>query len=170
MDNVTPITFLYTVLASQRSTPGPDFKKNYLTLMHLCHRDRHPGFDRHISQQLIAVHNILIDPVTRKNYDCSGLRAVMRKDTTHFRQMCNPRPPYECLDDLWNWLLPWKSISNHSTMTHCADAFFKEGCNITNTNRKHFLFRLRKGQCNISFRSFNFLSAYFFPGLSFCKA
>ena len=28
MDNVTTNTFVYTVLASQRSTPGPDLKKN----------------------------------------------------------------------------------------------------------------------------------------------
>ena len=46
MDNVTPTTFLYTVLASERSTPGPDLKKNYLTLMRLCHPDHHPGIDR----------------------------------------------------------------------------------------------------------------------------
>ena len=58
MDNVIITTFLNTVLASQRFTPGPDLKKNYLTLMRLCHPDRHPGIDRHISQQLIAVHNI----------------------------------------------------------------------------------------------------------------
>ena len=66
MDNVIPTTFLYTVLASQRSTRGPNSKSNYITLMRLCHPDRHPGLDRHISQQLIAVHNILTDPVTRK--------------------------------------------------------------------------------------------------------
>ena len=101
MDNVIPTTFLYTVLASQRSTPGPDLKKNYLTLMRLCHPDCHLGIDRHISQQLIAVHDILTDPVTRKIYDCCGVRAVTRKDTTHFCQMCNPRPLYESLDDLW---------------------------------------------------------------------
>ena len=29
IDNVNPTTLLYTVLASQRSTPGPDLKKNY---------------------------------------------------------------------------------------------------------------------------------------------
>ena len=92
MDNVIPITFLYTVLASQRSTLGIDLKKNYLTLMHLCHPDRHPGIDRHIFRQLIAVHNILTYPVTRKIYDCCGLRAETQKDTTHFCQMCNPRP------------------------------------------------------------------------------
>ena len=101
MDKVIPTTFLYTVLASQCSTPGPDLKKNYLTLMRLCHPDRHPGINRHISQQLIAVHNILTDLVTWKIYDCCGVRAVTRKDTTHFCQMCNPRPLYESLDDLW---------------------------------------------------------------------
>ena len=90
MDSVTPTTFLYSVLASQHSTPGPDFKKNYLILMRLCHPDRNPGIDRHISQQLIAVHNILTDPVTRKIYNCCGVRAVTRRDTTHFRRMCNP--------------------------------------------------------------------------------
>ena len=92
MDNVTPTTFLYTVLASQRSTPGPDLKEDYLTLMRLCHPERHPDFDRHISQQLIAVYNILTDPVTRKIYDCCGVPAVTRKDTTLFCQMCNPPP------------------------------------------------------------------------------
>ena len=101
MDNVIPTTFLYTVLASQRSTPGPDLRKNYLTLMRLCHPDRHPGIDRPISQHFIAVHNILTDPVTRKIYDCCGVRPVTRKDTTHFCQMCNPRPLYESLEDLW---------------------------------------------------------------------
>ena len=116
MDNVTPTTFLNTVLASQRSTPRPDLKKNYLTLMRLCHSDRHPGIDRHISQQLIAVHNFLIDPVTRKIYDCCGVRAVMRKDATHFCQMRNPRLLYESLNDLWNWLTTCKSISNPDTM------------------------------------------------------
>ena len=100
-DNVIPTTFLYTVLASQRSTPGPDLKKNYLTLTRLCHPDRHPGIVRHISQQLVAVHNILTEPVTGQIYDCGGVRAVTRKDTTHFCQMCNPRPLYESLDDLW---------------------------------------------------------------------
>ena len=52
--------------------------------MRLCHLDRHPGFDRCISQQLIAVHKILIDPVIRKIYDRCGVRAVMRKYTTFF--------------------------------------------------------------------------------------
>ena len=117
MDNVNPSTFRYTVLASQRSTPGPDLKKNYLTLMCLCHLDRHPGIDRHISQQLIAVHNILTDPVTRDIYDCCGVRAVTRKDTTHFCHLCNPLPHlYETLDDLWKWLTTCKSISTHDTM------------------------------------------------------
>ena len=69
--------------------------------MRLCHPDRHPGFDRHISKQLIAVHILLTDTVTRKIYDCCDVRAVTRKDTTHFFRMCNPRPLYESLDDLW---------------------------------------------------------------------
>ena len=99
-DDVIPTSFLYTFLASQGSTHGPGLKNNYLTLMRLCHSDRHPGIDRHISQQLIAVHNILTYLVTRKIYDCCGVRAVTRKDTTHFCQTCNPRPPYESLDDL----------------------------------------------------------------------
>ena len=101
MDNFNPTTFLNTVLASQRSKLGPDFKKNYLTLMRLCHPYHHPGIDRHLSQQLIAVHNTLTDPVTLKIYDCCGVRVVTRKDTTLFCQMCNPRPLHESLDDLW---------------------------------------------------------------------
>ena len=149
MDIVTPTTFLYTFLASQRSTHGPDLKRNYLTLMRLCHPDRHPGIDRHISQQLLAVHNIWTDLVTRRISNCCGVRAVTRKDTTHFFPMCNPRPLYESLDELWKWLTTCKSISNQDTMTQCADAFFKEACNITNTNRKHFSFYLRKVQFNI---------------------
>ena len=79
MHTVNPTTVLYTVLASQRSTPGPDLKKNYLTMMRLCHPDRHPGIDRHTSQQLLAVHSILTDPVTRKIYDCFGVRAVTER-------------------------------------------------------------------------------------------
>ena len=114
MDNVTPTTFLYTILASQRFPSGPDLKKNYLTLMRLCHPDRHPGINRHISQQLIAVHNVLTDTVTRKIYDCCGVRAVTRKNITHFFQTCNPRPLYEPLDDLQ--LTTCKSISTHDKM------------------------------------------------------
>ena len=38
MDNVNPTTSLYTFLASQQSTPGPDFKNIYLTLMRLPSR------------------------------------------------------------------------------------------------------------------------------------
>ena len=101
MDIVNPTTFLYTVLASQRFTSGPDLKKNYFTLMRLCHPDCHPSIDRHISQQLIAAHNNLTNPVTRKIYDCCGVRAVTWKNTTHFCQMCNPRSLYESVDDLW---------------------------------------------------------------------
>ena len=141
--------------------------------MPLCHLDRHSGIcgiDRHISQQLIAVHKILIDPVTRKIYHCYAVSAVMRKDTTHSCQMCKPRRLYESLHDLWNWHTTWKSISNHNTMTQCADELFEEGCNITNTNRKRILFYLRECQFFISFRSFIFLSAHLFPGLPFCKA
>ena len=134
MDNVIPTTLLYTVLASQRSTPGPDLKKNYITLKPLGHPDFHPGIDRHISQQLIAVHLILTDPVTRKIYDCCGVRAVTRKDTTHFCQVYNPRLFTNPSMTFGNDLQP--------AMTQCADAFFKEGCNITNTNRKHFSFFL----------------------------
>ena len=33
--------------------------------MRICKPDRHPGVGRHISQQLVAIHNILIDPATR---------------------------------------------------------------------------------------------------------
>ena len=101
LDNVTPTTFLYTILTSRRSTLGPDFEKTYLSLMRLCHPDRHPGIDRHISQQLTAVHNILTDPVIRKIYDCCGVRSVTRKDTAHFCQLCNPRHLYESFIDLW---------------------------------------------------------------------
>ena len=37
--------------------------------------------------------------------------------------------------------------------------------------QKHFyFFYLRKGQFNISFWSFHFLSAHLFPGLPFCEA
>ena len=164
MDNVIPTTFLYTVLASQCSTPGHDHKNNFLTLMRLCHPHRHPGIDRHISQQLIAVHNILTDSVTRKIYDCCGVRAVTRKNTTHFY-------PLGVTPALFTNPSMTFGIDLQPAMTQCSDAFFKEGCNITNTNRNiSSSFYLRKGQFNISFRSFNFLSAHSFPGLPFCKA
>ena len=48
--------------------------------MCLCHPDRHTGIDRHIFPQIIAVLNILTDRVTRKIYECCGVRAVTRKD------------------------------------------------------------------------------------------
>ena len=101
MDKVTPTNFLYTVLAADRHTPTADIKKHYHQLMRLCHPDRNPGVDRNISQQLVAIHNILVDPTTSKIHDCCGFRAVTRKDTTHFCRMCNPTPLYESLDDLW---------------------------------------------------------------------
>ena len=136
MDNVIPTTFLYTGVASQRSTPGPDLKKNYLTLMRLCHPDRHPGIDRHISQQLISVHNILSDPVTRKIYDCCGVRAMTRKTTTHFSKCVTPALFTNPSTTFGNDLQP--------AMTQCADAFFKEGCKRTNTNGNisisHFIY------------------------------
>ena len=34
--------------------------------MRVCHPDGNPGVDRNISQQLVAFHNILVDPTTRK--------------------------------------------------------------------------------------------------------
>ena len=101
MDKVTPTNFLYTVLAADRHTSTAEIKKHYHQLMRLCHPDRNPGVDRNISQQLVAIHNILVDPTTRKIYDCCGIRAVTRKDTTHFCRLCNPRPLYESFDDLW---------------------------------------------------------------------
>ena len=101
MDKVTPTNFLYTVLAADRHTSTADLKKHYHQLLRLCHPDRNPGADRNISQQLVANQNILVDPTTRKKYDCCGIRAVSRKDTTHFCSLCNPRPLYESLHDLW---------------------------------------------------------------------
>ena len=78
----------------------------------------------------------------------------------HFCQMCNPRPLYESLDDLWKWLATCNSISNPNTMTQCEDAFFKDGCNLTNTNRKYLSFFLRKGQiqCHLNCQLLNMLA------------
>ena len=84
MDKVTPTNFLYTVSAAERHTSTADIKKLYHQLMRLCHPDRNPVVERNISQQLVAIHNILVDPTTLKIYDCCGIRAVTRKDTTHF--------------------------------------------------------------------------------------
>ena len=101
LDKVTPTSFLYTGLAADRHTSTADIKKHYHQLMRLCHPDRNPGVDPNISQQLVAIHNILVDPITRKIYDYCGIRAVIRKDTTHFCRLCNSRPLYEFLDSLW---------------------------------------------------------------------
>ena len=68
--------------------------------MRLCHSDRHPEVDRNISQQLFAIHNILADTITRKKYDCCGIRAVLRNDSSHFCRLCNLRPQNESLDDV----------------------------------------------------------------------
>ena len=92
MDKVKPTNFPYTVLAVDRQTFTADIKKNYHQLRRLCHPDRNSSVDRNISQLLVAIHNILVEPTTRKNYDCCGIRAVTRKDTTHFCRFCNPRP------------------------------------------------------------------------------
>ena len=101
VDKVTPINFLHTVLAADRQTSTADISKNYHQIMRLFHRDRIPGVDRNVSQQLVAIHNILVDPTARKLFDCCGIRAVTRKDTTDFCRLCYPRPPFEALDDLW---------------------------------------------------------------------
>ena len=69
--------------------------------MQLCHPERNLGVDRNSSQQLVAIHNIVVDPTTRKIYYCRGIRTVTRKDTTHFCRLCNPRNLYESLDELW---------------------------------------------------------------------
>ena len=66
MDKVTPTNFLYTVLAADRHFSTADIKKHYHQLMRFCRPDRNPGVDRNISQHLVAIHNILVDPTTRK--------------------------------------------------------------------------------------------------------
>ena len=101
MDKVTPTNFPYTVLAADRNTSTANIKKHYHQLMRLCHQNRNPGIDRNISQQLVAIHNIPVDPTTRKIYDCCSIGAVTRKDTTHFCRLCNPRPLYKSSEDLW---------------------------------------------------------------------
>ena len=68
--------FLYTVLATDRHTSTADNKKHCHQLMRLCHPDRNPGVDRNISQQLVAIPNILVDPTTRKIYACCGIREL----------------------------------------------------------------------------------------------
>ena len=101
MDKAAHNEMLYRALASSHSSTSKDITKNYHKLIRLCHPDRHPHLSRHISQQLIAIHNVLKDEATRRIYDCCGMRAVTRKDTTHFCRVCNPRPEYESCDDLW---------------------------------------------------------------------
>ena len=100
MDKVTPTNFHYTVLAADRHTSTADMKKHYHQLMRLCHPDRNHGVDRNIFQQLVAIHNVLVDPTTRKFYNFCGIRAATREDTTDFCRLCNARPLYESLDDL----------------------------------------------------------------------
>ena len=94
---------LYRCLAVNRSSTTKEITKNYRKLMRLCHPDRHPHLSRHIPQQVIAAYNLLKDEDSRRIYDCCGIRAVTRKDTTHFCRICNPRPYFESCDDLWTW-------------------------------------------------------------------
>ena len=90
MDKITPTNSLYIVSASDRHTSGAAFKKNYHKLKRLYHLDRQPAADRNIAQQLVAIHNILAEPITLKKYDCYGIRAVMGKGSSRFCRLRNP--------------------------------------------------------------------------------
>ena len=66
MDKVTPTNFLYTVLAADRQISTDNVEKNYHQFLSLCRPDRNLNVDQNISQQLVAVRNILVDPKSRK--------------------------------------------------------------------------------------------------------
>ena len=66
MCKATPTIFLYTAFAAGRQTSIIEIKKNYHQLRRLCLRDRNRGVNRNISQQLIAIHNNLVEPTTHK--------------------------------------------------------------------------------------------------------
>ena len=94
--------------------------------MRLEHLDRQPGGNRSISQQPVATHNFLVDLISRKIYECCGIREVMRKDLSQFSCLCNPHPQYENLDHLELTATPSPLLPHQ-----CAHAFFLVGGNIT---------------------------------------
>ena len=101
MTRVYSTTLFYKILGCCSSSPLADIKKNYHRLMRLCHPDKHPHISTHISQRLNEIYDILSDQRSRQIYDCCGASAVLRRDSSHFCRMCNPRPFYESCDDLW---------------------------------------------------------------------
>ena len=102
IDKVVPGSMFYKVLGCSRTSSTGDLKKSYHRLMRLCHPDKHPQIARHISQRVNEIYAVLSDERSRRIYDCCGISAVHRRDSSHFCRLCNPRlDEYESLDDLW---------------------------------------------------------------------
>ena len=100
MTRVYSNTLFYKILGCCLSSSLVDIKKIYHGLMRLCNPDKHPHIYTLISQQLNEIYSILSDQRSRQIYDCCAASAVLRRDSSHFCCMCNPRPFYESCDDL----------------------------------------------------------------------
>ena len=92
-NNSTSTNILFKVSASDGYTSVAVNKKNYHKHIRFCHPDHHPEVDRNILQQLVAILNILADPITRKIYPC-GFCATMRKNSSHSCCICSNMNPW----------------------------------------------------------------------------
>ena len=103
MDRLTPTNSLYKVSASDRHILVAAFKKNYHKLKRLYHLDRQPEADRNIAQQLIAIQNILAQPITLKKIRLLWHSCGHGKKFKPFLSPSQPQfLPHESLVDLWN--------------------------------------------------------------------
>ena len=101
MTRVYSTTLFNKILGCCLSSSLADIKKNYQRLMRLCRPNKLPHIFTHISQRLNEIYDILSDQRSRQIYDCCGSSAVLRRDSSHFCRMCNPRPFYDSCDNLW---------------------------------------------------------------------
>ena len=101
MTRVYSTSLCYKILGCCSSSSPADIKKNYHRLMRLRYPDKHPHISTHISQRLNETYDILSNQRSRQIDDCCGASAVLRRDSSHFCRMCNPRPFYESCDDFW---------------------------------------------------------------------
>ena len=157
VDKFTPENFLHKVLPPDRHTTDAVIEKNYHKFMHLCHLDRHPEIECNISQQLVAIHNLLAYPIARKIYDCRGILVVMWKDASLF---CRLRKPARSVN-IW---MTFGTNADHLSVafsTMRRDAFHSVGFNITTENFTkghfifiHFLFAFPSVGCNVATGNF----------------
>ena len=101
IDKVTSQSYFYKIVGCNLYSSAGDIKKHSHRLMRLSHPDEHPHLSRHISQRLNEIYAVLSDERSRGIYDCCGIDAVQRRDSSHFCRLCNLRPQYDSINDLW---------------------------------------------------------------------